>query len=132
MSRKLYICRKKVSRKKRNPFYEKIKIESIGAEGKAIARVNEVVIFSKFVVPGDIVDLQVVRKRKNYQEAIVTKIHEYSDIRTKAFCSHFGVCGGCKWQYLPYEKQLEYKQQQVEDQLTRIGKINIPTVLPIM
>ncbi len=129
---KHYICRKKVSRKSKKPFYTKIRIESIGAEGKAIARIDDMVVFTRLVVPGDVVDLQVTKKRKSYQEAIVTKIHEYSEDRTEAFCRHFGVCGGCKWQYLPYHKQLQYKQKQVEDQLRRIGRINLPSVSPII
>jgi 23S rRNA (uracil1939-C5)-methyltransferase len=121
-----------VARKKAKPFYEKICIENIGAEGKALARINDLVVFTKYVVPGDVVDLQVIRKRKNYQEAIVTKIHEFSKDRTEAFCTHFGICGGCKWQFLPYAKQLLYKQKQVEDQLKRIGKVNMPAVAPII
>jgi 23S rRNA (uracil1939-C5)-methyltransferase len=121
-----------VVRKKAKPFYEKIRIESIGAEGKALARIDELVVFTKYVVPGDVVDLQVTRKRKKYQEAIVTKIHEFSKDRTEAFCNHFGICGGCKWQFLPYTKQLAYKQKQVEDQLKRIGKIEMPVVAPII
>jgi 23S rRNA (uracil1939-C5)-methyltransferase len=129
---KHYICRKKVSRKSKKPFYTKIRIESIGAEGKAIARIDDMVVFTRLVVPGDVVDLQVTKKRKSYQEAVVTKIHEYSEDRTEAFCRHFGVCGGCKWQYLPYQKQLHYKQKQVEDQLRRIGRINSPAVSPII
>ncbi len=129
---KYYICRKKVARNKKKPLFEKIRIESIGAEGKALARVNDIVVFTKLVIPGDVVDLQVIKKRKNYMEAVVTKIHEYSIDRTIPFCKHFGVCGGCKWQYLPYPKQLDYKQQQVNDQLKRIGKIGIPPVMPII
>jgi 23S rRNA (uracil1939-C5)-methyltransferase len=121
-----------VARNKKKPYYEKIRIESIGSEGKALARINDMVVFTKLVIPGDVVDLQVIKKRKRYQEAVVTKIHEFSTDRTPAFCSHFGICGGCKWQYLPYEKQLIYKQQQVEDQIKRIGKIDIPPVLPII
>ena len=128
----LYLQKKKVARNKKKPFYEKVKIESIGAEGKALARINDLVVFTKMVIPGDVVDLQVVKKRKKYQEAIVTKIHEYSNDRTPAFCSHFGTCGGCKWQFLPYSKQLEYKQQQVHDQLKRIGKMEITQVSPIL
>jgi 23S rRNA (uracil1939-C5)-methyltransferase len=129
---KHYICEKKVARKKAKPFYEKIRIENIGAEGKALARIDDLVVFTKYVVPGDVVDLQVIRKRKNYQEAVVTKIHEFSKDRTEAFCTHFGICGGCKWQFLPYSKQLDYKQKQVEDQLKRIGKVNMPAVAPII
>ena len=114
-----------MARKKKKPFYEKIRIKDIGAEGKALARVDGLVIFTKFVIPGDVVDLQVIKKRKKYQEGIVTKIHQFSKDRTDAFCMHFGICGGCKWQFLSYEKQLEYKQKQVKDQLKRIGKIEI-------
>jgi 23S rRNA (uracil1939-C5)-methyltransferase len=114
-----------MARKKKKPFYEKIRIKDIGAEGKALARVDDLVIFTKFVIPGDVVDLQVIKKRKKYQEGIVTKIHQFSKDRTDAFCMHFGICGGCKWQFLSYEKQLEYKQKQVKDQLKRIGKIEI-------
>ncbi len=119
-------------RKKRNPFYEKVRIEDIGSEGKALARVNEVVVFTKLVIPGDVVDLQVTRKRKKYQEAFVVRVHEYSPDRIDAFCSHFGTCGGCKWQFLPYDKQLYYKQKQVEDQLKRIGRLDLPPVMKIL
>jgi len=131
-SNELYLPQKQVARKKKKPFYEKVRIEDVGAEGKALARVNDVVVFTKFVVPGDVVDLQVTKKRKRYQEAIVKKIHEYSSDRVEAFCYHFGICGGCKWQYLPYEKQLYYKQKQVEDQLKRIGKLELPSIQPIL
>src|SRR5690606_4531395 len=89
-------AQKNMGRKKKKPFYEKIQIEDIGAEGKALARIENMVVFTKLVIPGDVVDLQVVKKRKNYQEAIVTKIHQYSNDRVDAFCSHFGICGGCK------------------------------------
>ncbi len=121
-----------MARKKKRPFYERVKIEDIGAEGKALARVNDVVVFTKLVIPGDVVDLQVTKKRKKYQEAVVKKIHEYSSDRVEAFCYHFGICGGCKWQYLPYQKQLHYKQKQVEDQLIRIGKLDLPSIQPIL
>ncbi|MBW6535087.1 MAG: 23S rRNA (uracil(1939)-C(5))-methyltransferase RlmD [Mariniphaga sp.] len=120
-----------MGRNKKKPFYEKVQIEDIGAEGKALARVGDMVVFTRLVIPGDVVDLQVTKKRKNYQEAIVTQIHEFSKDRTDAFCKHFGVCGGCKWQFLPYPKQLRYKQKQVENQLKRIGKIDIPEIFPI-
>lgn len=114
------------------PFYEKVRIEDIGAEGKALARINDGVVFTKLVIPGDVVDLLVTKKRKKYQEAVVKKVHEYSSDRVEAFCNHFGICGGCKWQYLPYKKQLYYKQKQVEDQLQRIGKLELPLVSPIL
>ena len=114
------------------PFFEKVEITDLGAEGKAIARVNDMVIFVKMVAPGDIVDLQVIKKRKKYMEARVTAIHKYSDIRTDAFCQHFGTCGGCKLQHIPYDLQIQYKQKQVEDALTRIGGLKIPSPRPIM
>ena len=128
----LYLQKKIVGRNKNKPFYEKVRIESVGAEGKALARINDMVVFTKFVIPGDLVDLKVIKKRKRYQEAVVTKIHEFSEDRTPAFCEHFGICGGCKWQYLSYKKQLFYKQKQVEDQIKRIGKIHVPEILPIL
>ncbi len=114
------------------PLYEKVIITDIGAEGKAIARHDGMVLFTTHVIPGDIVDLQVTRKKNKYQEAKVVKIHEFSPERIPAFCKHFEVCGGCKWQYLPYEKQLYYKQKQVVDQLTRIGRIELPEILSII
>ena len=119
-------------RKRKKPFYENVKIEDIGAEGKAVARVGDVVVFTKLAIPGDVVDLQVTKKRKRYQEAVVKEFKAYSEDRAEAFCEHFGVCGGCKWQILPYEKQLFYKQKQVQDQLSRIGKMEMPEMLPIM
>ncbi|QIA09106.1 23S rRNA (uracil(1939)-C(5))-methyltransferase RlmD [Draconibacterium halophilum] len=121
-----------MGRRKRNkPFYENVTIEDIGSEGKAVARVGDVVVFTKLAVPGDVVDLQVTKKRKRYQEALVKEFKTYSEDRAEAFCKHFGVCGGCKWQILPYEKQLYYKQKQVQDQLSRIGKMDMPEILPI-
>jgi len=121
-----------VVRKKKKPYYEKVRIQDIGAEGKALAKVNDVVVFTKLAIPGDVVDLQVTKKRKKYQEALVTKVHEFSPDRIEAFCDHFGICGGCKWQNLPYDKQLYYKQKQVEDQLRRIGKLDLPEICPIL
>lgn len=118
-------------RKKTKPVYENVEIIDIGAEGKSIARVNDMVVFTTQVVPGDIVDLQVTKKKKNYQEARVQKIHSFSKDRVEAFCEHFGTCGGCKWQFLPYKKQLFYKQKQVVDQLSRIGKLGLPEITPI-
>jgi 23S rRNA (uracil1939-C5)-methyltransferase len=113
------------------PFYEGVEIIDIGSEGKAIARVDGIVVFTTHVIPGDVVDLQVFKKREKYQEAKVVKIRTKSPDRIDAFCEHFEVCGGCKWQYLPYEKQLFYKQKQVSDQLKRIGKVILPETLPI-
>ena len=113
------------------PLYEGVEILDIGSEGKAIARVDGIVVFTTHVIPGDIVDLQVIKKREKYQEAKVIKICKDSPDRIPAFCEHFEVCGGCKWQYLPYEKQLYYKQKQVYDQLKRIGKVTLPDLMPI-
>ena len=97
-----------------------------------MAKVNELVIFVPYVVPGDVVDLQVKRKKNHYAEAVAVKFHEKSPLRTEPFCSHFGVCGGCKWQCLSYEEQLKYKQKQVFDNLTRIGKVELPEFRPIL
>ncbi len=121
-----------VARKKKKPLYEGITIEDIGAEGKALARVGDMVVFTKYAIPGDVVDLQVTKKRKKYQEAFVTTFHKYSKDRVEPFCEHFGICGGCKWQLLPYDKQLLFKQNQVDNQLKRIGKIEIPEIAPIL
>lgn len=118
--------------KKELPILENVTITDIAAEGKALARVDEMVVFVPFTVPGDIVDLQVRRKKHHYCEAEVKRFIKYSNVRETPFCEHFGVCGGCKWQNLPYEEQLKFKQQQVTDQLTRIGKINLPEISPIL
>ena len=121
-----------MGRNRKKPFYENVLIEDIGAEGKALARVGDMVVFTKLAIPGDVVDLQVTKKRKKYQEARITQFHKYSQDRVEAFCEHFATCGGCKWQFLPYGKQLYYKQKQVEDQLKRIGRIDLPEVSPIL
>jgi 23S rRNA (uracil1939-C5)-methyltransferase len=121
-----------VGRKKIKPLYEGLEIEDIGSEGKAIAKTGDMIVFTSLAVPGDIVDLQVTKKRKKYAEAVVTRFHQYSADRVPNFCEHFGVCGGCKWQILPYEKQLFYKHKQVRDQLQRIGRIELPELLPIL
>jgi len=118
--------------RKKLPQFENVEITDVGAEGKAIARINNKVCFVKMVVPGDIVDLQVTRKKNKYMEARVTAFRKYSDIRQEPFCEHFGVCGGCKWQHLPYRLQLQYKQKQVEDSIRRIGHVDIPQVQEIM
>lgn len=119
-------------KKKKLPLLEKVTITDVAAEGKAVAKVNELVIFVPYVVPGDVVDLQVKRKKNHYAEAVAVKFHEKSPLRTEPFCSHFGVCGGCKWQCLSYEEQLKYKQKQVFDNLTRIGKVELPEFRPIL
>ena len=119
-------------KKKELPLLERVKITGVAAEGKALARVNDLVVFVPFVVPGDVVDLQVRRKKHSYAEAEAVKFYEYSTEREQPFCPHYGVCGGCKWQCLAYEHQLKYKQQQVYDVLTRIGKIELPDMMPIL
>lgn len=124
----IYMSRKK----KELPLLEKVLITDVAAEGKAIARVNDLVVFVPYVVPGDIADLQVRRKRHNYAEAEAVKIHQYSQKRAEPFCQHYGLCGGCVWQILPYEEQLRYKQKQVTDNLTRIGKVQLPEITPII
>lgn len=119
-------------KKKPLPILENIQITDCAAEGKSLARVNDMVVFVPFCVPGDIVDLQVRKKRHSYMEAEVIRFVEKSAVREEPFCEHFGVCGGCKWQNLPYDKQLEMKQRQVYGQLTRIGKVELPEFMPIL
>lgn len=119
-------------KRKALPLLEKILITDVAAEGKAIAKVNDMVVFVPYVVPGDVVDLQVKRKKHSYAEAEAVHFHEYSPQRAVPFCEHYGVCGGCKWQILPYEEQIKYKQKQVTDNLTRIGKIELPEISPIL
>ncbi|MCF0176347.1 MAG: 23S rRNA (uracil(1939)-C(5))-methyltransferase RlmD [Bacteroidales bacterium] len=111
---------------------ENITIEAVAAEGKAMAHVDGVVVFVQFAVPGDVVDIKVTKKKKNYMEGFILRIVKPSEHRLEPFCSHFGVCGGCKWQPLPYEMQLDAKQQQVYDQLVRIGHLEVPEILPIV
>lgn len=119
-------------KRKDNPIIENVEITDIAAEGKAIAKVNDMVIFVPFVIPGDVVDLQLNRRKKNYAEGKVLRFEKYSETRVDAFCEHFGVCGGCKWQILPYAEQLKFKQKQVTDNLVRIGKVELPEIQPIL
>lgn len=119
-------------KKKPLPLLEHITITDVAAEGKAIAKVDNLVIFVPYAVPGDVVDLQIRKKKHSYAEAEVVRIHSKSEQRVQPFCKHFGVCGGCKWQCLSYDDQLRYKQKQVVDNLTRIGKIELPEVMPIL
>ncbi len=122
-----------MSRKtKELPLLEKVTISDVAAEGKAIAKIDDLVVFVPYVVPGDVVDLKIRKRKRNYVEAEAVYFHEYSSKRVTPFCEHFGICGGCKWQCLPYEEQIKYKQKQVVDNLTRIGKINMPEVTPIL
>ena len=122
-----------MAKKKRElPIYEGVEITGVAAEGKAIAKVDGMTVFVPFVIPGDVVDIQTYRKRKSFAEGRVIRFVEYSKDRVEPFCEHFGVCGGCKWQMLPYPLQIKNKQQQIEDNLTRIGKVELPEIMPIM
>lgn len=117
---------------RKKPLLENIEIQKIAAEGKSLAYVDEKVLFVPNTVPGDVVDVQVTRKRKNFLEGFVVKTHKFSDLRVEAFCPHFGTCGGCKWQNLPYSRQLEFKQQEIVENLQRIGKVKLQNVYPIL
>ena len=119
-------------KKKNLPLLKDIEITGIAAEGKALTRIDDMVVFVPYCVPGDIVDLQVTKKKHSFMEARVERIVKPSEERCEAVCKHYGVCGGCKWQILPYPAQLRYKQQQVTDNLTRIGKVKLPEISPIL
>ena len=122
-----------MSRKRREqPIIENVTITGVAAEGKSLVRINELVVFVPFVVPGDVVDLKILKKKHSYAEAVAVKFHKLSDVRAVPFCRHFGICGGCKWQNLPYQEQLRFKQQQVVDNLTRIAKVELPEISPIL
>jgi 23S rRNA (uracil1939-C5)-methyltransferase len=111
---------------------QRVEIQDMVAEGKCLVRIGELVVFVAGVAPGDVVDLRITRAQKRFLEAAPTHFHQYSDLREKPFCQHFGTCGGCKWQHIKYDAQLRYKQQQVEDQLTRIGKVALPEIPQIL
>lgn len=119
-------------KKKNLPLLENITITDVAAEGKALVRVGEMVVFVPYCVPGDVVNLQVTKKKHSFMEARVEQLIQPSAKRCEARCQHFGECGGCKWQILPYDQQLYWKQKQVEDNLRRIGKIELPPISPIM
>lgn len=119
-------------KRNRRPFLENVEITAFGSEGKALGKVDEKVVFVPFAAPGDVVDVQVTKKRRQYMEGRIENMHRASELRAEPFCKHFGTCGGCKWQHIPYEKQLQFKQQQVVDQLTRIGKLRLPDISPIL
>ena len=121
-----------MSRKKVDLKLEHVSIEAVAAEGKALTHVDGMVVFVDFAVPGDVVDIQVFRKKKNYMEGFISRMIQPSPHRLDAFCEHFGVCGGCRWQPLPYEMQLEAKRQQVYDQLVRIGHLEVPEIRPTL
>ncbi len=115
-----------------------VRIDAVAAEGKCIVRTDEGIIFVENptggpgVAPGDVVDLRITNRKKQYREAVAERVHEWSPIRTQPFCEHFGTCGGCKWQHIQYSEQLGFKHQQVIDHLTRIGKVALPSIRPIM
>lgn len=117
---------------KNTRILENVMIEKPAAGGKCIARVDNQVIFVNKVAPGDVVDIRLKKRRKNFLEGFPVKFHSLSKLRTEPFCSHFGICGGCKWQHISYETQLDLKQQQVIDQFERIGKMKLPEIMPIM
>ena len=121
-----------MARKKLDLVLEDITIESVAAEGKALAHYDGAVVFVESAVPGDVVDIRIIKKKPNYMEGFVVKMKKPSEHRLKPFCEHFGFCGGCKWQPLPYEMQLQSKQQQVWDQLVRLGHLDIPPISPIL
>ena len=122
-----------MARKKANyPLVEGLEITTLVAEGKAMGRWNDVVVFVPLTVPGDVVDVQIRSKRRRFMEGFVVRYVKKSPLRAEAFCEHFGVCGGCKWQNLPYEEQLRFKTGQVRDQLARIGKIALPEIAPCL
>ena len=132
----LYLCspnKTDMTRKKKSlPLLEGVTIEAVAAEGKCLFHWDDLVVFVPFCVPGDVCDVQIRRKKHSFAEGEVVRFIKYSNVRVKPFCQHFGVCGGCKWQNLPYTEQLKFKQQQVYDQLSRIGKIELPKFRPIL
>ena len=122
-----------MARKKANyPLIEGLEITTLAAEGKAMGRIDDKVVFVPMTVPGDVVDVQIRRKRRRFMEGSVVRYVRRSEMRVEPFCPHFGVCGGCKWQNLPYDEQLRFKTEQVHDQLARIGKIELPEVRPCL
>jgi 23S rRNA (uracil1939-C5)-methyltransferase len=118
--------------RKEMQLFEKVRIVDAGAEGNAIGRIEDKVVFVPFVVPGDLVDVRALKNKKSFFEGKAVRIHEYSEKRVTPHCEHFGVCGGCKWQNMKYSEQLYYKQKQINDNLSRIGKFEYPEVLPII
>ena len=118
-------------KRKELPVIEGVEITDVAAEGKALGRVDEMVVFVPFAAPGDIVDVKIDKKRKSYAEGHIERLVKPSDIRVEPRCEHFTICGGCRWQHLPYDFQLKCKQRQVTDALTRIAKVELPEITPI-
>jgi len=118
--------------RRKKPLLEKLEIIDVAAEGKALGKIDDRIVFVTKTIPGDIVDVQVTRKRKNFYEGYPVKFHKYSEKRIDPFCEHFGVCGGCKWQPLPYEEQVKFKEREVLNNLRRLGGIELPEHRPIL
>ena len=125
-----YLCA--VKRKHKNRVLESVLVEDYAAEGKSIARVDGKVVFIEGTVPGDVADIMLSKSKKDWAEGRAVHFHSYSEKRVTPFCNHFGLCGGCKWQMLPYEQQLIYKQREVEQNLKRIGRIELPVMPTII
>jgi len=121
-----------VSKRRKNIIIENVEITALAAEGKALAKIDDIVVFTTNAIPGDIVDIQITKKRKNYREGKVINYRSYSHDRITPLCDHFGICGGCKWQILPYPQQLAFKETQVADQFSRIGKLEFPQINTIL
>ena len=122
-----------MARRNKNKLFTEIDVTDAGAKGKAIGKSPDGrVIFIDNAVPGDVADIQTTRKRKSYYQGTATNFHKLSDKRTEPVCQHFGTCGGCKWQNMEYKYQLEYKQNEVENNLRRLGKIELPEITPIL
>ncbi|MCQ2330185.1 MAG: 23S rRNA (uracil(1939)-C(5))-methyltransferase RlmD [Paludibacteraceae bacterium] len=117
---------------KKQIVLENVEIADVAAEGKALARIDDMVVFTQYAVPGDVVDIIVTKKKHSYMEGRVSQFRKLSNVRCEAKCEHYGICGGCKWQILPYEEQIRHKQKQVVDALTRIGHLELPEVSPIL
>ncbi|KAA3436708.1 23S rRNA (uracil(1939)-C(5))-methyltransferase RlmD [Rufibacter hautae] len=124
--------RRHKKRKSKYNILPQLRVEEMAAEGKCLARYENLVVFISDVAPGDVVDVRVTKEKKNFLEAVPVHFHEYSEMRTQPFCEHFGVCGGCKWQHIPYDTQLFFKQKQVNDNIERIGKVRGHEMLPIL
>lgn len=124
---------KKMAKKRKIlPEYENVTISAVAAEGKSIARIDDMVVFIPYGAPGDIANVKLDKKKKNYGEGHITQLVKPSELRVEPFCPHFGICGGCKWQHLPYYYQLECKQQQVADAMQRIAKVDMPPINKIL
>jgi len=121
-----------MSKANKPKFFENVQIIDIAEEGKGVGKADDFVLFVDKAVPGDIADVQVYRSKKNFGEGKITELKQASEYRTAAFCEHFGTCGGCKWQHMTYEAQLKFKQKSVVDALSRLAKINVDGIMPIV